>query len=401
MLFLDLDHFKVINDSLGHAAGDELLVAVAARLRGAVRPADTVARFGGDEFVVLCEDLGRRARAPSCSPSASRRLHHAVRPRRRGHVVRRQHVGIAVSRRAATSTPEDLMRDADAAMYRAKERGRGRFEVFDDADRARALERLKTETSCGGPSSRASSCVALPAHLRLADGASSASRPSCGGSTPSGGCSRPGEFIPVAEETGLIVPHRQLGDAAGLPRRQPLARRRLGGAAVRLTVNLSPRQLAAGPGRASSPSCSTTSGSTRPRLGLEITESVPHGRGRRGQSRPSTALRELGVRPRASTTSAPATRRSPTCKRFPLDVLKIDRSFVAGLDRATAASHRGGRRRHGRGPRATVIAEGMETEAQLAKLTDLGCGFGQGFLFSRPVESSEIERMLAAGMAVA
>ena len=205
MLIADLDQFKLINDSLGHHAGDELLCAVAPRLAGAVRDTDTVARFGGDEFVVLCDGRRERGAGARARQAARRRARRAARGRRARRSTSSASFGVAYA--GADSDAEGLLRDADAALYRAKARGRGRCELFDAPMRAQAMARLEIETGlrvalgtrparpalpAGGRPRRAATTLALEALVRWRH--------------PVRGPVSPGEFIPVAEETGLIVP---------------------------------------------------------------------------------------------------------------------------------------------------------------------------------------------------
>jgi diguanylate cyclase (GGDEF)-like protein len=183
VLFMDLDHFKLVNDSLGHQAGDELLVAVAPRLRQIMRPADTVARFGGDEFGVLLEDIGSERDAAEV---AERIAAAFARPFVIGgseHFVTAS-VGIAVAS-GATGAPDALIRDADAAMYRAKERGRARYELFDEVMRARAVGRLRVENDLRRALERDELCLHYQPVVSLRDGAITGSRRCCAGSIPS------------------------------------------------------------------------------------------------------------------------------------------------------------------------------------------------------------------------
>ncbi len=296
--------------------------------------------------------------------------------------------------------PEDLVRDADAAMYRAKERGPGRYELFDDALRARVVGRLKTENDLRRALADDQLVVHYQPYYSLADSTIAGVEALVRWEHPERGLLLPGEFIPVAEESGLIVPlgamvMRQACHDAGHWREACS-----GASAVRLTVNLSPRQ-AAQPGLVELVASALEDSGLEPNcLGVEITEGVVMEEAT-GQIEALNGLRELGVRLVVDDfgTGYSSLAYLP---RFALDVLKIDRSFVAGLDsgdgsEAIIAAIVGMASALG----LPVIPEGIETEGQLATLRELGCGFGQGFLFSRPAETSEIERMLAAGMAVA
>jgi EAL domain-containing protein (putative c-di-GMP-specific phosphodiesterase class I) len=296
--------------------------------------------------------------------------------------------------------PEDLVRDADAAMYRAKERGRGRYELFDDAMRARVVGRLKTENELRRALAEGELEVHYQPYYSLADGTIAGVEALARWRHPQRGLLLPGEFIPVAEESGLIVPlgeivlRRACQDASHWHAACSDA------AEVRLTVNISPRQ-AAQPGLVEMVAGALEDSGLEPAcLGVEITEGVVMEEAT-GQIEALEGLRALGVRLVVDDfgTGYSSLAYLP---RFALDVLKIDGSFVAGLDsgdgsEAIVAAIVGMASALG----LPVIPEGIETEKQLAKLTELGCGFGQGFLFSRPVEAPEIERMLTAGLAVA
>ena len=204
VLFLDLDRFKVINDSLGHSAGDELILAVADRLRHSLRRQETIARFGGDEFAILCEDVDDEQDAIAI---AERLLKSFSLPFQLGHgeAMSAASVGIAV-----TADPrqdgEDLVRDADAAMYRAKQSGGGRSCSSTRSPGSGRSTGCTPRTRCAAASSTASCASTSSRRWRSAAARSSASRRSCAGSIPSAGSSCPGEFIALAEETGLIIP---------------------------------------------------------------------------------------------------------------------------------------------------------------------------------------------------
>ena len=398
LLFLDLDNFKLINDSLGHSAGDELLQAVAPRLEAAVRPSDTVARFGGDEFVVLAEDVADERSAQLLAERISTAFATPFVLRGETHTVSVS-TGVVVCAGGEVE-PEDLVRDADAAMYRAKERGPGRYELFDDALRARVVGRLKTENDLRRALADDQLVVHYQPYYSLADSTIAGVEALVRWEHPERGLLLPGEFIPVAEESGLIVPLGAMVMRQACHDASHWREACSGASAVRLTVNLSPRQ-AAQPGLVELVASALEDSGLEPNcLGVEITEGVVMEEAT-GQIEALNGLRELGVRLVVDDfgTGYSSLAYLP---RFALDVLKIDRSFVAGLDsgdgsEAIIAAIVGMASALG----LPVIPEGIETEGQLATLRELGCGFGQGFLFSRPVETSEIERMLAAGMAVA
>ena len=240
MLFLDLDQFKLVNDSLGHAAGDELLAAVAPRIEEALRPGDTVARFGGDEFAILAEDIGNERGATRIAERIAEALARPFVLRGREHFVSAS-VGIAIG--AGTEPPESLIRDADSALYRAKERGRGGYEIFDEVMRSRVIEHMQIENDLRRAIQREELELHYQPVIRLRDGAIVAMEALLRWNHPSAACG-PLAFIPVAEESRLIVPigrwaiEQACRQAAAWQQLSPDA------APVSVAVNLSGRQLA-------------------------------------------------------------------------------------------------------------------------------------------------------------
>ena len=392
VLLLDLDQFKLVNDSLGHPAGDELLTRLAPRLRDAVRPADTVGRLGGDEFVVICEELD----GPRAAIQVAERLTVAVnQPLVLGeeeHFTSAS-IGIALADSADADT-QTLIRDADAAMYRAKERGRGRYELFDELLRHRVLVRLRTESELRRALERDELRIHYQPVVDLREDRIAAVEALVRWEHPRRGLLDPVEFIGVAEDTGLIVP---LGDVVLSKACRDVAdwQRRFDGEQPPLTlcVNASARQIAdtAFPARVAE--IARRSGLAAGSLTVEITESVLM----EEAHAPVTVLarmREYGLGLMLDDFGTGYAGLS-YLKRFPLDVLKIDRSFVAGLgtdegDTAIVAAVIGMARTLG----LTVVAEGVEHRRQVGQLLDLGCDRAQGFLFARPIPAHLIEPMM-------
>jgi diguanylate cyclase (GGDEF)-like protein/PAS domain S-box-containing protein len=388
VVFLDLDRFKVVNDSLGHKAGDRLLVDVAMRLSSALRPSDTLARFGGDELTLLCEDVDDAADARTI---AQRLLDTFTEPFlvQDGEAFLQASIGIALSR-DGFEVPEDLIRDADAAMYRAKDRGQG-IELFDEAMRQDVHDRLALEAALRRGIGRGELRLHCQPLVSLADGRIEGFEALVRWEHPERGLVPPGSFIPLAEETGLIVP---IG--AWVLREACATLRRIidetGMSTLQVSVNVSPRQLqqpdfvsqvrAALDDNALEPGC----------LVVEITESAIMETGAAAILR---ELKDLGVS-LAMDDFGTGYSSLAHLRRFPLDVIKVDRSFVAGLGDGQGSSIAGAivSLAHALGLR--TVAEGIEDDEQRRAVLALGCDVGQGFLFARPMPADDLTRLLAA-----
>jgi diguanylate cyclase (GGDEF)-like protein/PAS domain S-box-containing protein len=382
VLLLDLDHFKLVNDSLGHHAGDELLRAVTPRLAEAVRAEDTVARLGGDEFVVLCEDVGGEGEVGRVAARISETLSRPFVLDGSEHFIRAS-VGAVLAE--ATATPEDLVRDADAAMYRAKERGRGRYELFDETMRSSAVVRLQTEADLRRALERGELELFYQPYYTLDE-----EHTLCGMEAlvrwnhPERGLLLPGDFIPIAEDSGLIV---EVGEHVLHEACRQLASWRsqiehpgiLG-----VSVNVSARQLMQ-PGLVEVVRAALTSSGLAPHLlALEITESVLVDSGEAPELM-LAQLKALGVNLVLDDFGTGYSSLSHL-KRFPFDVLKIDRAFIDGLgtdgeDDAIVTATMG----MGSAMNLAVVAEGVETPEQIERLRALGCTVAQGYHFSEPL----------------
>jgi diguanylate cyclase (GGDEF)-like protein/PAS domain S-box-containing protein len=381
VIFVDLDRFKLVNDSLGHRAGDELLQAVAERLSAVVRPGDLIARLGGDEFVVVLEQVATRQEALDVAQRIRTELTRPI-VVSGDEIVMTGSIGIALPDGAGADA-DGLLRDADAAMYLAKANGRNRAELFDTGLRTRATEKLQMEAALRRAIEGSGLHVHYQPELDLRTGMIVGFEALVRWEHPHEGLLTAGAFIELAEETGLILDLgafvlvsacRQAGDWA----RQHPDRR------VTLRVNLSGRQFAQ-PDLVAQVTHALESGGMRPAsLCLEITETALMADPVSGL-RVLNDLRELGIE-LAIDDFGTGYSSLAYLKRFPVDVLKIDRSFVAGLgqdpdDTSIATAIISLARSLG----LRVVAEGVETRLQLDELRRLGCDGAQGFLFARPV----------------
>jgi diguanylate cyclase (GGDEF)-like protein len=395
LFFLDVDHLKVLNDSLGHHAGDELLCAIGPRLAAVLRPGDTVARFGGDEFAILCDDIADEAHALRV---ADRLVGAFAQPFEVCGEPRfcSTSVGVVVSDPGGPRQPEELLSDADAALYRAKERGRGRHEVFDAGLRARITSRLELEADLRRAlESEDQLWVAYQPVYRLPGGDIAAVEALMRWTHPERGEIPPSEFIPVAEDSGLIVGLGELVLRTAC--REVAGWHAAGFDRLGVTVNVSARQMALSGMPGTVGAILRETGFPADRLGLEITEGLLL------EDTPATletllALQRLGVRLLLDDFGTGYSSLS-YLRKHPVDALKIDRSFVHDLgsdghgDSAIIEAIVG--MAHALGMWA--VPEGVETAGQLARLTELGCDFAQGFHLARPLPAAAIRELLARG----
>jgi diguanylate cyclase (GGDEF)-like protein/PAS domain S-box-containing protein len=393
LLFVDLDRFKVINDSLGHSAGDELLVELARRLKAHLRRGETLARFGGDEFTYL---LGRVDNESAATALAERVLSVFDAP---FHIAGRDvfasaSIGIAMGR-AGSSTPEELLRNADIAMYDAKERGKRRYAVFTPALLARAVVLQELETDLQRALERAEFRLYYQPILRLEDGSLKGFEALIRWQHPQRGLLGPDAFIDVAEATGAIVPvgawvlHEACGQMQAWREAHP------GAQDLSMSVNVAAKQLALPTFARTVAHACERSGLPADRLNVEITESalMENDDAVRVNLK---ALRSSGVRVHLDDFGTGYSSLS-YLRKFEIDVLKIDRSFVSSAGDGIAspelvrtilalAQDLG----------IDVTAEGIETAEQRRQLAELNCSYGQGYYFARPLDATSAGRFIVA-----
>lgn len=397
VLFLDLDRFKVINESLGHFAGDRLLVMIARRLELSLRPGDSVARLGGDEFAILLDDI----RDASDAIKVADRVHGELSaPFNIGgqELFISSSIGIATSL-TGYQRPEDVLRDADTAMYRAKASGRARHALFDTAMHAHAVQQLQIERDLRRAVERHEMRVHYQPIISLATGRIGGFEALVRWTHPERGPVSPGDFIPIAEETGLIVP---LGRWVLRQACMELAtwQRKLGNPrACTLSVNLSSKQLNQPDLAHQIAQILVETGISGDQLQLEITESAI-------LEHPDAAktillkLKELGLKLSIDDFGTGYSSLS-YLQRFPIDSLKIDRSFVQhlGQDRGIESDDARIARTIvmiGRNLGKSVVAEGVETAAQLSLMRSVECDHAQGYFFSKAVDGDSALALVAA-----
>jgi diguanylate cyclase (GGDEF)-like protein len=395
VLFLDLDRFKTVNDSLGHEAGDRLLVEIAGRLRTSLRPGDTVARFGGDEFLILCEELAGEIEAVRV---AERAMHAISAPITvSGHAISiAASVGIAMGSDSATGAHE-LIRQADAAMYRAKRRRTG-IELYEAVMHREAMSDLETEHQLRAALGRGElvlhyqPLVSLPGAGKIVSVEALVRW-----QHPKRGLLAPAEFIGLAEETGLIVPIgtwvieeacRQLGSwrAAGLVSEDFM-----------IGINLSIRQLGRRDLVETVAGALERSGVPPSAICFEVTESCMAG-DPEGAVAALRDLKALGVLLALDDFGTGYSSLS-ALSTYPLDYVKIDRSFIQRVAEDASASRMfAAVLGVARAAELQAVAEGIEQEHQLHLVRRLGCEFGQGFVFARPLSAEQLVERLAGGV---
>lgn len=398
VLFLDLDNFKLVNDSLNHDAGDALLVEVAGRVRSCMRETDTAARLGGDEFTVLVEGISGRSGAVMVAERIAEALGKPF------YVAGQElsvtfSVGIALSFEGEEE-PADLLRDADVAMYQAKRGGRARYEIFDRSMSKGVLERLQLEADLRRGVEGGEILVYYQPKVSVESGEIRSVEALARWEHPDRGFIPPDEFIPIAEQTGLIrsVSWSVLTQACRQVKRWQESQGR--GASLSVSVNISAKQLQS-PGLVGDVRRALRESGLAPSdLTLELTESVMV-EDAEVNARALNGLRQAGVR-LAVDDFGKGYSSLTYLKRLSVDMLKIDRAFIEGLpenidDTAIVRAIITFARTLG----LPVVAEGVETAGQLASLRWMGCDLAQGYYLARPMPPGELEEVLRDGRALA
>jgi diguanylate cyclase (GGDEF)-like protein/PAS domain S-box-containing protein len=393
ILFIDLDDFKLVNDSLGHSAGDELLVAVAKKISGSLRSSDTAARFGGDEFAVLLEQTTNSLEVFEVADRITTEL--TVPVEIQGHqITARASIGIVFTQAGVVEGPADLMQAADVAMYAAKTNGKGHYQVYEPAFQSAIMDRLERTADLQRATDFREFELYYQPIVRLADGGLVGHEALVRWNHPQRGLLLPGDFIPLAEETGLIVPLGRwvLREACRQTRlwqiQHDTAR------TTRVSVNVSAKQFQHVDLVADVTSALHDAGLAPQSLVLEMTESILVENvdaiivrmGELKQVGVSLAIDDFGTG--YSSLSY--------LKDFPVDILKLDKSFVDDL---------GGPTENGALAESIIMlanklhlqttAEGIETKGQLDALRSFGCQLGQGFYFSKPLPTSKVDGSLS------
>ncbi len=390
VLFLDCDRFKVINDSLGHSVGDELLIILTSRLISCLRPGDIIARLGGDEFAILLNKLESIEEAITIAQTIQKNNNQ---PCQLSHHQVFMNFSIGICPGWEYEQPEHLLRDADTAMYAAKASGKGAFKIFDADMHARAVDLLNLETDLRQAIEREEFLVYYQPIICLNTGKIQAFEALVRWQHPQRGFVSPEKFIPLAEETGLIIPLGMLVLREACHQVRQWQKLFLKENSLTISVNLSVKQFAQPDLLGQIDQVLDETNLDSRSLKLEITESAIMG----NQEETLRLLNQIKERQIQLSIDDFGTGYSSFSylHRLPFDTLKIDRSFVSQLDQvkkhsqiveaiATLAQKL----------KMQVIAEGIETEQQLAHLRNLGCDFGQGWFFSKPLSQESAEEML-------
>lgn len=391
VLFLDLDRFKIINDSLGHAEGDNLLKQAARRLEESLRFGDLLARLGGDEFTILLDELNETGDAILV---AERILNDLKVPFNLGgrEVFISASIGIALSTIGHTRA-EDMLRDADIAMYRAKAKGKAQYQLFDQSMHTRAMSKLQLETEMRQGLQNGEFCLYYQPIVSLADDNLAGFEALVRWNHPHRGLVSPGEFIPLAEEIGLVIPLGRWILYESCRQMREWQKKNPWTSSLKMSVNLSSKQFLA-PDLVEQVFAALVATQLDPHnLKLEVTESHVMENSDKAVTMMNT-LREFGIEMSLDDFGTGYSSLS-YLHRLPVNYLKIDRSFVSRM----VESSENGEIVHtiiklAQNLKMKVIAEGIETREQLAKLKMLSCEYGQGYLFSKPLDADAASKFI-------
>ena len=392
VLFLDLDRFKDVNDSLGHLVGDRLLIAIAERLQKGLRTTDSVARLGGDEFVILIEDITDYQGATRVAQWIHEQLAEPY-EMFENEVLVTTSIGIVFNNQEYNS-PEDMLRDADIAMYYAKANGKARYEIFDPVMRSRIMERLALESELRQAIGRNELTVYYQPIVSLESGQLMGFEALVRWQNPARGLLRPAEFIHLAEETGLIIEIDRwvLREAClqmsewkrNFPEALPLT----------ISVNMSGRYITQPDLIPTIARVLNETGLNPENLKLEITENAIM-ENNQATREVFARLQSIGIQIQIDDFGIGYSSLG-YLSQFPVNALKIDQSFVSKMDEDSShmkivqaivsLTHRLG---------VGVIAEGLETSSQLEQLRALNCGYGQGYLISEPLDHESAQLLLS------
>ena len=392
VLFVDLDDFKVVNDTLGHAAGDQLIIAVGRRLRDALREEDLAARLGGDEFAVLVENVTSPAEAEAVAARLTTELQRPFTIAGR-QVFAHASIGVAVGIPGEV-TPDELLRKADVAMYGAKGHGKARFETYDPVQNASVERRAWAETDLARAFGAGELFLEYQPVVGLEDGGIVGAEALVRWRHPQRGIIPPLDFIPAAEQSGLIVPIGQWILLEACRQARVWQDSAPADQQCSISVNVSAKQLLHPDLVAHIQVALAESGIDPRTLAVEVTETVLQ-HDAAAVARRLDEIKALGVRIALDDFGSGYTSLG-YLRRFPVDLLKIDRSFIKGigeneLDRALASAMLG----LGKSLRVRTVAEGIETPAQAALLHAMGCELAQGYYFGKPMSGNAITAMVA------
>lgn len=390
VLFMDLDNFKIINDSLGHDAGDQLLIAIAQRLEGCLRDEDTIARLGGDEFTVLLEDLEGIDYALEVAGRIVETLSSPIHLDH-GETVAMASIGIAYSMRGELSA-ESILRDADTAMYAAKDRGKSGYAVFDPSMNAEVVERMELEVGMRQALERQEFTLEYQPIVNLATGDITGIEALLRWDHPEKGRISPEKFIAVAEDSGLIVPIGAWVLRQACQQAKCLTERGLD-----LSVNISGRQLQRQDIVETVRTILDETGFDPTFLKLEVTESVLI-RHEAESVEKLHHLKSLGIKIAIDDFGTGYSSLS-TLNSYPVDIVKIDRTFISRMGQEEEVDAIvGAIVLLSRVMKLEVTAEGLETRQQVQYLQAFGCDHAQGYYFSRPLTWTALEELLAQGL---